>query len=557
MYWFLRGLVIVVFTFSVFAQRNNSALSKHQNLNSLREQLFDRVPFASRYYSETVGKCGFGIAFEFAQNWEYLTPEQQRHYKLLTTPTQTQKSRIIGRFIIFYDTTGMSAPAVLDRNGNPIPNSTEAYVDSVGRIFNYVWQVDSILKYTLPPFEQGLLHYRIIVSELFPYYYGITSPTDIVFDGTPRRQASYITIDNDFRFFYSEGMAGLKVTAAHEFHHAIQIGSYGEWTNDYYFYEITSTWMEDVIYTDVNDYYQYLFNVSNQNRASQFSNPEVSFISVDRGIHYSRAVWGKFIEKKFSPTLIRRTWEHMRQLPSLKSLDNALQESGSSLREALIEYSLWNAQTGPDCDTIAYYTEGKYYPTMNFRSAVQFTPPARSIADSIQTLGAIYHPILVNNTTMLAMIMNLNTASRVSTNYLSFSYDISQSGGEGYKHLRNGLYVKLNVSDPENWYTLETVPAIVDDIVVYPNPMFSPQTTSLKFRLPTTANLSVTLDIFSASLRHIFSNTLPVVHLRPFEPGVIWNGKMDNGEDAPSGIYIFILKDGDREYKGKFSILRN
>jgi hypothetical protein len=74
--------------------------------------------------------------------------------------------------------------------------------------------------------------------------------------------------------------------------------------------------------------------------------------------------------------------------------------------------------------------------------------------------------------------------------------------------------------------------------------------------LPTTTNLNATLDIFSASLRHIFSNDLPVVNLKPFEPGVIWNGRMDDGEEAPTGVYIFILKDGDKQYKGKFSILK-
>jgi len=74
----------------------------------------------------------------------------------------------------------------------------------------------------------------------------------------PERWTSDIDIDNDFigSKYNAKGIQALRVTAAHEFHHAIQYG-YG-WWGERYPYELTSTWMEDVVYTDVNDYYQYL-----------------------------------------------------------------------------------------------------------------------------------------------------------------------------------------------------------------------------------------------------------------------------------------------------------
>jgi len=40
------------------------------------------------------------------------------------------------------------------------------------------------------------------------------------------RWTSYIEIDNDFIGFYTIGINAARVTAAHEFHHAIQMGNY-------------------------------------------------------------------------------------------------------------------------------------------------------------------------------------------------------------------------------------------------------------------------------------------------------------------------------------------
>lgn len=537
----------------------NSSSSNFLQMKLLRDEVFSTTNDKTQYFFDSVNKCGLGVTFEIMQRWNSLTASQKKQYALLAMPPQTDTNKIIGRFIIYYDTAGISAPSLLDQNGNQIPSSVTAYVDSVGKIFNHVWEyeVDS-LGYSAPPLESGFSYYRIFISELYSQgLYGRTQPTDVIFDGTPRRYATYIEIDNDFANYYSEGMNGLKVTAAHEFHHAIQLGNYGEWSNDYYFYEITSTWMEDVVYTEVNDYYQYLFNAPSAFRASQFSEPELSFVSNEKGIAYSRAVWGKFIEKRFSRNIILFAWEYMKSAASLQSLKSALTHAGSSLREALIEYSVWNAQAGPDCDTNRYYSEGKNYPQMNFKPVVQFVPPLRTLQDSIQSMASTYHPILVNGHTMVAMIMNVNTSAAFPTNYVNFSYDIAQSSKEGYKQLSNGLYVKLITSNPEQWYTVETVPTIVDNVIVYPNPMYSSQTTSLKFRLPTAVTTNATLDIFSASLRHVFSGELPIINLRPFEPGIVWNGQMNNGEYAPSGIYIFILKEGNQEYRGKFSILQS
>ena len=54
-------------------------------------------------------------------------------------------------------------------------------------------------------------------------------------------------IDNDFTSYFSSGINGARVTVAHEFHHSIQGGNYIFRPEDTFFYEITSTAMEEFV----------------------------------------------------------------------------------------------------------------------------------------------------------------------------------------------------------------------------------------------------------------------------------------------------------------------
>ena len=66
---------------------------------------------------------------------------------------------------------------------------------------------------------------------------------------------SYILVNNS----YSDDQA-MKITAAHEFYHAIQFSypSIDEWwssPDDHWWIEATATWMEEVVYDEINHYY--------------------------------------------------------------------------------------------------------------------------------------------------------------------------------------------------------------------------------------------------------------------------------------------------------------
>lgn len=528
-------------------------------------------------------KCGLWLAFEIDRHQNEFTPAQRDRIQALLTPAATQTDRVIGHFHIYYDSTGPAAPAMISIDSTsgactPIPGTADQYVDSVGAWFNHAWSYEiDTLGYLAPPVDADG-YYRINIVNFtsmgnFGTYGETVHGLTPLNPGPPPTYATYIEIDNTFCDVYypTRGMPALRVTAAHEFHHAIQLGRYGEWTSDLYFYEITSTWMETVVHPEVRDYFQYIeIPQAPPNPPipqGQFATPDVAFTSSGGLIQYSRAIWGKFIEKRFSRDVMRHAWEYMRQTPSIPSMDHALVDAASSFRQAFLEWTLWNFHTDTLSDPVKYYREGRDYPPMATRPAVEYSHAARSFTDSIQAISSVYHPICLLPTPqdncnaspkMLAIVSNLNTAQAMSGQSYNFVYDLADNGDATYKHLANGIWVRLDVPDPQNWSTQETdsvaIPSIVTDVVVYPNPFTPNGSKPLSFRLPSTPQSTVLLNIFTASMEKIAAEEVPLT-ATPAGPGVTWDGHDEHGNLVASGIYFFVITAGDLQYTGKFAVV--
>jgi len=467
--------------------------------------------------------------------------------------------RTIGSFRFHYDTTGPGAPAMLNALGVRIPGSAEEYVDSAGAIFNAALELEtSGLGYASPiPALGGV--YDVTIANAYPYY-GWTTRGARIGTTTPARYASTIVIDQDFGEYYSRGLDGLRVTAAHEFFHAVQFGSYGYWGGDEYFMEMTATWMEDVVYDGVNDYYQYLRGPSGGGGFTprgQFAHPDSSFAASDGLLEYSRAVYGLFVEKQYSADLIRRAWELMPQGVAIKALDLAFGERGSSFREAFLLWSVWNAKTGPGADTAAYYPEGREYPRIAGGPVIDYTPPSRSISGTIGTTAVAYYPVNVGSTPMSVIVANVLTSGPRSR--VSFRYEMADAGDESYKVLSNGLYVRLDVPDPEHWTTIESSPAVVSEVSPYPNPFPAGEFDRLRFRIPAAAKpAAVGLTVLTSSMERVFQGPLAIRDdLATASVQVAeWDGKDLLGRTLTSGVYVYILDVDGTEHTGKLAVVR-
>ncbi len=84
---------------------------------------------------------------------------------------------------------------------------------------------------------------------------------------------------NNYKNFPLSELKNIKVTAAHEYFHAIQFG-YDGWEMPWLL-EASAVWMEEEMYDDINDCYQYM--------ADWFKQPERSLD--EDGYHW----YGSFI----------------------------------------------------------------------------------------------------------------------------------------------------------------------------------------------------------------------------------------------------------------------
>lgn len=197
---------------------------------------------------------------------------------------------------------------------------------------------------------------------------------------------SYMVLDNNFDEFYGTALESLEVTAAHEYFHAIQFGySYKEEGS---FLEHASTWIEDVVYPDIHDNYQYLGEpYSDANGNGQYDVGEsftdrrsmngvrdegmldypeypLDAYDVEPMVLYGHFLWARYLYEKFDSAtpgtngIIKRIFVKCGQVSSsatFNTMDSVLQtDYATSLAVAYQEYATWLYDKNKFSDGVNY-----------------------------------------------------------------------------------------------------------------------------------------------------------------------------------------------------------
>lgn len=130
--------------------------------------------------------------------------------------------------------------------------------------------------------------------------------------GDPTGQTSdrsgYCVLDNDYRpaqFPQATPLANLRVTAAHEYFHAVQFGY--DSLEDAWLMESTATWAEAEIYPALKDNLQYL-------RHSPLTRPRLPIDSTVGGFYYGTWIFVRYLSERWPaergvmPTIVRDIW---------------------------------------------------------------------------------------------------------------------------------------------------------------------------------------------------------------------------------------------------------
>ncbi len=133
-------------------------------------------------------------------------------------------------------------------------------------------------------------------------YYGFCVPEAPV-AGQKYLAQAYCILDNDMLGFPMDPVSSLRVTAAHEFFHAIQFNL--DAAEDKWWMEATATWIEEQVAGDVNDNRQYL-------PVGQLGKPGVPLDTYDGSLAmYGNWIFIQRLSQAYGVDAIRQIWSRL------------------------------------------------------------------------------------------------------------------------------------------------------------------------------------------------------------------------------------------------------
>ncbi|KPK99585.1 MAG: hypothetical protein AMJ90_09295 [candidate division Zixibacteria bacterium SM23_73_2] len=628
----MKIVITAVLMLTIFATAYGAGLSEYESDLIYRvKKLFKEDVSAKKITTEPLPKpvCATPLMGELKFRYESLSPEAKGILKpYLQRPSlSTSYDSPGGYFKIHYDTTGSDSvyQAHADTNSNGVPD----YVDRCAVIFDSVKAFEiSTLGYATPPSDGGYGgggdgRYDVYLIYLNPGVLGYTQAENYY----PYPKAtSYIVMRNDYLGYgYPDQLDLLRVTAAHEFFHAIQLGyDATEWTvhgqfNPYWL-EISSVWMEDIAYDNVNDYLNYLeyFYRYPQLSLETFANYQGA--PVESSLHcYASCIWGIYLTEKHGINVMKDIWGACSletESNVIPAIDSILGLLGSSYEEAFREFTVWNFFTYNRADTANFYSEGnlfdpnsRIFPTISqdhyfasfdsFYNASVLYPP-----DHLGSNYIFFHPktssggarlYFYGDSTASWKVSVIGYKSEASAYTSEMTLDTLQNGNIEVMnaYLYNDLIMVASVTDttggPWNFAYAgawdPTLDVEEEKEIQIPGSFYLSQNYPNPFNATTTIPFTVhgkqekENDPFHTTQKSVYGSqfmvhspihtTLTIYNVLgqkiktlvdenkyPGNHKAIWDGKDDSGKEVSSGIYFYKLKSGDFEQVKKLLYLK-
>jgi hypothetical protein len=481
-------------------------------------------------------------------------------------------------FRIHFDTDGINAVAARDLNGNSVPD----YIDSVDFYLEYAWEYEvGILGYAAPPPENHGPgpEIDVYVCNLSNSYYGGAQPEDDNRVGdNPFRLHGYLLLDNDYVDYPTSGIAALRVTTAHELHHIIQFASYrtalggNGGVAQYSLYESTSTWMEEEVHPDVDDWYQYVAELIRNPQKYGYSTHNVG----DFTTGYGHMLYMEYLEKRFGRDVIREIWDEFRLRETFDAIDVVLKRRDFNLSRSYCEFAEWSYYTGHRSRDTALLKQAPQLPALGTAVSTVLDQSEAAFEDELYPLSFGLYRLLVPtpNVNIRDTVDFLVTNSRSdigaggpSIDKEPFRIEVSRTGGPDFiPHPRadETLYYRIVPlsSSSVDVFCLD----VIDDSVrqylairTSPQPFINTEGEDLLFGIGATGEevRNVKVWILTAGLTRVIEFEQAGLKSRDNQLGVLWNGRDRFGNRVPTGVYIYEISiNGGAPVLGKFAVVR-
>lgn len=301
--------------------------------------------------------------------------------------------------------------------------ASQTWASTVATTFEEVWakEIDA-MGFRAPPGDgnQGENAKVDIYLENLEgdYLYGYCGVEDV--SVPPWSHPAYCGVDNDYATFSGALTPTeiLQVTAAHEFFHAIQFGY--DVAEDSWMNESSATWMEEQVYSPVDDNRQYIDNSMTKPQV-----PADSFGGVGGApdtFQYGQWIWWQYLSQAFGRGIVKEIWDRLDAAGSapddysIQGMTNVLatKGAGNDFLSRFADFGAVNAKPS------AFYTEGSQAPTF-YKNAPR---------EKTHTLGA-------------AVTGSVTNADHLTNRYISFRPQDGTAATEK-------LTVSVNMSNTAN-----------------------------------------------------------------------------------------------------------
>ncbi|MFM7544587.1 MAG: T9SS type A sorting domain-containing protein [Ignavibacteria bacterium] len=483
-------------------------------------------------------------------------------------------------FLIHYALTGNGAVDPRDNDRNTIPD----YVEACARAFEYAYAVEVDSMGFLPTpnnGENGSAPYDVYIIEFADQgFYGLTTVRESLPNSTNKHAYSltYIEVDNNYspndknafgnQSFNTLGLDALNITAAHEYHHAIQLANYGmnDQQYDVSFYEMFSTWLEFHLYPEIKDYHFYVKDYFLEPRKNRFGQRYVQEISSG----YANALFLEYLHDKVGNAPLIQIWQEIgRKTYAYHALEMTLQANFTPLHQLWCGYQERVFQTGRraiDKDSNEVFRDARTFPEL--KGAIEFADPTALFT------GVIYPYESRLSTCILPSFTEISDTAHIliSTAYQDFfrnfgsqdmSFSIAINGNSNNTPIGfSNYYADINTSSIPFCSVIRLAGGKYDLPAerVYPNPVLLSKHKTINFPVPSTSIVGnkVQLNIFTPSGMPVLAKQLAIIidydNTTPYMNTLV--ARLDEILDLKPGVYFFSLSDTEKtdSYSGKFIV---
>jgi len=506
-------------------------------------------------------QAGFVYQLALLEMYDQLSPDMQKVAdSYLNTDYPKRQNTIqspLGKFLLHYDTinTDSSSHAVPleDISENGIPD----FIDSAAVFLDYAWQQEIDVLGFQPPLDtlgKPVEHYNIYFSNRARGEYGLTTFVDEISVLPGDNFTSFIELDNTFQDgHFTPGLDGLRVTCAHEFNHAIQLG-YNFRQGDTYIFELTATWIEDVLYPEVNDYFQYLptfFNtVQNRNFTTNIF-PNL----------YANGIFMQMLSAQYNTDIVTDIWDRIKTEKAIDAIDTELKIRGSSFSESLNDYGKWMYFTGERAIPGEFFDDADEFPQISVLNSMSGNLKVELVTN-VRSESFYYISIdTILQTGGFATVSSNENNSQILVNHFNSNNLLSESVVSGLKqpvfldfvpqdiiflvsNSRDSTVVVNFTFNPDS--TLK--PLDESKVVFGPNPVKVEKGLSYFYSVPANSKIKI-LDLNHHPIRTLHSEVFDNIPVR-------WDLRDKNDRPLSSGIYYFVVISPDKKQVGKIAVIR-